>query len=112
MDLKAAAKKPKLQKFSLDSEYVIDEYGEPLEFYMYDRYPMPTYIRLSTVQPSDTAGMLDVIRELVLDAQGTTMLDADDQLPPKVMVDMINVVVEQLGNLAGQTSQELTATQK
>lgn len=103
MDLKAVAKKPKLQKISLDAEHVIATYGESLDFYMYDRYDMPTYIRLSAVDQTNTAEMLDVIREMVLDASGNSMLEPEDQLPPAVMVDMMNAVVAQLGNLDRQT---------
>lgn len=104
MDLKAAAKKPKLHKISLEAAHVIDEYGEALDFYMYDRYDMPTYIKLSMVDQADTGAMLEVIRELVLDSKGKTMLEPEDQLPPAVMVDMMNAVVNQLGNLNRQIS--------
>jgi len=104
MDLKAVAKKPKLQKITLDSDHVVATYGESLDFYMYDRYDMPTYIRLSSVDQTNTVEMLDMIRELVLDQKGKEMLAPDDQLPPPVMVDMMNAVVEQLGNLTRQTS--------
>jgi hypothetical protein len=103
MDLRAAAKKPKLEKITLDSEYVIKAYGEPLDFYMWDRQPMPTYIHLSTIDQSDTKAMLDAIQSMVLDATGKPMLGPDDQLEPNVMIDMINAVVAQLGNSVGQT---------
>jgi len=103
MDLRAAAVKPKLQKLTLDSEYVTAEYGEPLDFYMWDRQSMPTYINLSTISNDDTAGMLDAIRGLVMDEHGALMLEDGMELPPQVMIDMINKVVEHLGNSVGQT---------
>ena len=103
MDLRQAAVKPKLQKITLDSEYVMKEYGEPLEFYMWDRQRMPVYIHLSTLDQSDTAAVLDAVRKLVLDATGNEMLSDDIELAPNVMIDVINAVVEQLGNSVGQT---------
>jgi len=103
MDLRQAAVKPKLQKITLDSEYVLEEYSEPLEFYMWDRQKMPTYIQLSTIDQSDMVGMLEAVRTLVLDSSGNKMLSTDEELPPQIMVDMINAVVEQLGNAVGQT---------
>ncbi len=103
MDLRAAALKPKLQKITLDSEYVTAEYGEPLEFYMWDRQSMPVYIQLSTISNDDTAGMIQAIRELVLNSAGELMLSGDEELPPQVMIDMINAVVTHLGNSVGQT---------
>lgn len=103
MDLRQAAVKPKLQKITLDSEYVMKEYGEPLEFFMWDRQRMPVYIHLSTLDQSDTAAVLDAVRKLVLDANGKEMLSDDIELAPNVMIDVINAVVEQLGNSVGQT---------
>jgi hypothetical protein len=64
---------------------------------------MPTYIHLSTIDQADTAQMLNAIQEMVLDANGKRMLGMDDQLDPNVMIDMINAVVEHLGNSVGQT---------
>jgi hypothetical protein len=103
MDLKKIASKPKLQKFTLDSEYVIKEYGEPLEFYMWDRQSMSTYIRLSSIDKTDFAEMITVIRDLVLDEQGTPQLSDGEELPVNVMLDLIKSVVDNLGNSVSQT---------
>jgi hypothetical protein len=70
---------------------------------MWDRQSMPTYINLSTISNDDTAGMLDAIRGLVMDEHGALMLEDGMELPPQVMIDMINKVVEHLGNSVGQT---------
>jgi hypothetical protein len=103
MDLRAAAIKPKLVEITLDSDYVMKEYGEPLTFYMWDRQSMPVYIHLSTLDKSDMRGMLEAIRDLVLDRSGEKMLSDGVELPPNVMIDVINRVVDQLGNSVGQT---------
>jgi len=47
--------------------------------------------------------MLDAIRALVMDEHGKLMLEEGMELPPQVMIDMINKVVEHLGNSVGQT---------
>lgn len=104
MDLKAVAQKPKLIKITLDSEYVLAEYREPLEFFMYDRQSIPTYMRFSQIPQSDTGALIDEIRKLVLTAEGKQMLDDDDELPPNIMLDMINAVVTHLGNSQSQIS--------
>jgi len=70
---------------------------------MWDRQSMPTYINLSTISNDDTAGMLAAIRALVMDEHGALMLEDGMELPPQVMIDMINKVVEHLGNSVGQT---------
>lgn len=102
MDLKQIAEKPKLVKLTLDKEHIIETYGEPVEFYMYDRQSIPTFVKLSALE-NDTAEMIEMVKELVMDSKGNRMLDEDEQLPVPVMVDMIETVVEQLGNAAGQT---------
>jgi hypothetical protein len=104
MDLKAIATKPQLQKFTLESKFVMDTYGEPLEFYMWDRQSMPTFIRLSSIDKSDFAAMIECVRDLVLDSKGNQMLERGDELPVNVMLDLINSVVDHLGNSVGQIS--------
>lgn len=104
MDLKAIATKPQLQKFTLDSKFVMDTYKEPLEFYMWDRQSMPTFIRLSSIDKSDFAAMIECVRDLVLDSEGNQMLDRGDELPVNIMLDLINKVVDHLGNSVGQIS--------
>ena len=109
MELKAVAKKPQLISRKLEDDHILNQYGEPLEFFMYDRYSVAEYIRISQIDQTDYAQLLDMVYDFVLDANGNRMLTEDDQLPPEVMIDMINSVVEQLGNSASQTSKTKTA---
>ena len=102
MDLKQIAEKPKLVKLSLDSERILEAYGEPVDFYMYDRQSIPTYLQLSQLE-NDTGALVDTVKSLVMDESGNRMLAEDDELPAFAMVEMIEKVVGQLGNAAGQT---------
>jgi hypothetical protein len=103
MDLKTIAAKPKLERISINEEHIVKEYGEPLEFYMWDRQDMSTYMRLSSIDTKDLSAMIDEIRMFVLDAEGKRMLDDDEQLPMPVLIAVINAVVTRLGNSVSQT---------
>jgi len=105
MDLKQIAEKPKLIKLALDSERILESYGEPVEFYMYDRQSIPTFLKLSQLE-NDTGALVDTVKQLVMDAKGNRMLEEDEELPAFAMVEMIEKVVGQLGNAAGQTLKE------
>lgn len=111
MDLRAVASKPVLQKVTLDNPQFLETFGEPLEFFMYDRQSMDTYIRLSTINQTDVGAMIKEVRKLLFDAQGKPMLDEDQELPIDVLIETINAVVARLGNLESQTSKTLTKTQ-
>lgn len=103
MDLKKLAAKPKLERIVIDEPHIIEEFGEPLEFYMWDRQPMNTYVRLSNVDTRDIDNMIEEIRGLILDQEGKRMLENDDQLPITVLLSVINAVVTRLGNFKSQT---------
>lgn len=105
MDLKQIAEKPTLVKLTLDKEHIIKTYGEPVDFYMYDRQSIPTFMKMSALE-NDTGEMIEMVKELVMDKNGNRMLDPDEELPVPVMVDMIEKVVDQLGNSASQTMNE------
>lgn len=101
MKLKDLAKKPQLKQVTLDDEFIVQAYGEPVEFWMYDRQDLPTYIRLSKI--SENANDLPaLVREMVLDEKGKPVL-GDEILPVEIMVRVIEAVVKNLGNFRDLT---------
>jgi|DEB0MinimDraft_3_1074331.scaffolds.fasta_scaffold16234_2 hypothetical protein len=105
MDLSQLAETPKLLKLQLDSDTIIKKYGEPVEFWMYDRQSIPTYIKLSQLE-NDTNELIDVVQQLVMNEQGKPMLKADQTLPLDIMMAMVERVVTELGNGVGQTMKD------
>jgi hypothetical protein len=103
MKLGDLAKKPQLIKVSMDDEFIVKAYGEPVDFYMYDRQDLPTYIKLSKVE-SDNDELPKLIRQLVLDEKGKPALAADKVLDVEIMIKVIETVVKNLGNLKNLTS--------
>lgn len=103
MKLAALAAKPKLVKITIDEAEIIERYGEALEFYIYDRQSMETYMNLSQLTENNIDEIVNTILPLVLDEDGTPALDPKDQLPIDVAVKVIEKVTISLGNLASQT---------
>lgn len=98
MKLKDLAKEPTLVKVVLDDEEIVKEYGEPVEFYTWDRQPMNTYLSMASIDSENMSAVFDAIKELVLDEDGNQILDDKNGLPPLVLLKVLNTVVEQLGN--------------
>ena len=103
MELKKLATKPNLIKVIVDKDTIVEAYGEPLEFYMWDRQPLPTYLRLSQLQEDELA-IFEIMKDLVLDEKGNGVLNDGEMLPIEIMVPVIETALKQLGNKLPQTS--------
>jgi hypothetical protein len=97
MKLSQIAAKPQLIMMTIDDEETVKEFGEPLEFYTWDRQPMDTFMQLATVSNKDPNVMLNIVRTLILDEQGKEILTADAMLPSHVLLRVIARVVDLLG---------------
>ena len=97
MKLTQLAAKPRLVKILLDDEDTVTEYGEPIEFWVYDRQPLERFISMASMRAEDFASLVRVVNDMVLDEQGQPVLKAEETLPTPVMTRVINKVVETLG---------------
>jgi hypothetical protein len=98
MKLSQIAAKPKLIEVSIDDEDIIKEYAEPLTFFTWDRQPMDVFTRMANLsESSDIAGLLDIVRTLVLDDDGKEILTKESTLPTSVLMKVISKVTEHLG---------------
>jgi len=98
MKLSQIAAKPKLIEVSIDDEEVIKEYEEALTFYTWDRQPMDVFTRMANLSESnDVAGLLDIVRTLVLDEDGKEILTKESTLPTSILMKVIKKVTEHLG---------------
>lgn len=112
MDLRAVAQTPKLVKITLDDPAIVETYGESIDFWMYDRQDISTYLRFSTIK-DNTTELIAVVRDLVRDKSGNQMLAENQVLPLDIMTSMIQAVTQHLGNSTSQTtagSETLTAS--
>lgn len=104
MKLSELSTTPKLINIVIDDEDVIDQYKEPIEFWIYDRQSMSTFMKLATVDESGIAELAEVILDLVLDEDGKPMLTNGATPPPTIMMKVVSKVVEALGNSESLTS--------
>lgn len=99
MKLSQIAKKPQLTTVTIDDEDVVKEFGEPLEFYTWDRQPMDVFLKLSSVNPDNQSEIIKVVTELVLDEKGKKVLTDESVIPAWVLILVMNRIVDSLGKL-------------
>ncbi len=97
MKLTQLTAKPQLIKILLDDEEIIQEYKEPIEFWIWDRQPMSNFVKFANLKEDDVSSMMSTIQDLVLDEQGNTVLSDDTTIPIPVLTKVIQRVVETLG---------------
>lgn len=97
MKLAQLAAKPQLIKIELNDKDVVEEFGEALEFWTWDRQPLETFMKLANSKENDTLGMIEIVRTLILDESGKEIITKDVMLPSHVLIRVIAKIVETLG---------------
>lgn len=97
MKLTQLAAKPQLIKISIDDEEIVSEYGEAIEFHIWDRQPMSNFVKFANMKEDDIGSMMATIQDLVLDEQGKKFLTDETTIPIPVLTKVIQRVVETLG---------------
>ena len=97
MKLSELAVKPQLTKITIDSEQLVEKYGEPVDFYVLDRLPLDKYTKLASVKTEDFSSMIDLVKELILDEDGKPVMDDDHVLPTDILNEAMVKVVEVVG---------------
>ena len=97
MKINQLAAKPQLIKIVLDDKAIVEEYGESIEVWTWDRQPLETFMKLANSQGQDPSLIIDVVRTLILDEDGKQVIDGDRMLPTRVLLPLIQKIVETLG---------------
>jgi len=97
MNLKDIATKPKLIKLTVDNEDIVKNYGEALDFYIYDRQPIAVFGRLANADKENFTDIADLINALVLDEKGEAICKDGLQLPMDVLTEVMGLVSSHLG---------------
>jgi|AntDeeMinimDraft_6_1070357.scaffolds.fasta_scaffold07007_3 hypothetical protein len=108
MKLQQLASKPTLTKIVIDDEDIVKEYGEELEFYIYDRQPMSVFMKLASMDQNENSleDLAHIVEDMIMDEQGKKIINKDVSLPIDVMVKVIEKTVNRLGNTKTPTSVE------
>lgn len=97
MKLSQIASEPKLIEITLDDADVVKQYGEAITFHTYDRQPMDVFMRLANLDGKDTGQLIEIVKTLILDEKGNTLLNDNVMLPTGILMKAISKVTEQLG---------------
>jgi hypothetical protein len=97
MKLTQLAAKPQLVKIELNDEDVVKEYGEPLEFHIWDRQPMDRFVKLAQMKGDNMSELIEAVNDMVLDEEGNPIIKDGLVLPTNIMTKVIGKVVETLG---------------
>jgi len=97
MKLSELKAKPKLVKLVLDDEKTLEAYGEPVEFWAYDRQPMAVFLAMTSIDEKNPGEALMKLKDLILDEDGKPILESDDALPTGLLTSAIGKVTELLG---------------
>ena len=110
MKLSQLAAKPQLIKITLDDEDTVKEFGEALDFYIHDRQSMDVFVRLATLDYTNFGQVASLVKELVLDEEGKTVVKDDLVLPTHILMKAITKVIEELGKSVATTTTKEIAT--
>jgi hypothetical protein len=97
MKLSQLAAKPQLVKITLDSAEIVQEYGEPVEFYTWDRQPLEVFMKLANSSSADGASMINIVRTMILNEDGTQIITDEHMLPTNILVEAISRLTATLG---------------
>jgi hypothetical protein len=97
MKLTQLVAKPQLIKMTIDDEDIIKEFGEAIDFWVWDRQPIDKFVRLATMGSDSFGEMVKEVNDMILDEEGRAMITDGLTLPTKVMTKVIGKVVETLG---------------
>lgn len=104
MKLQALAAKPQLTKIVIDDEATIEHYGEAIEFYIYDRYSMDLYMKLSSLDSvKESKAMSDLAYDIMLDEDGNQIMKDGVELPVDIQIKAVEKTLISLGNTVTRT---------
>lgn len=104
MKLTQLAAKPQLIKITLDDEETKANYGDELEFWIYDRQDLETFSKLAMLDIKEFDKLASMINKMILNEHGKPVVQGDLVLPADVMMKAIQKVVDVLGKPLASTS--------
>lgn len=97
MKLSELTAEPKLIEITIDDEDTVEQYGEALTFYTYDRQPMDVFLRLANIDQKNAGDLINIVKTLILDENGKQVVTDKSVLPTGVLMKAIAKVSELLG---------------
>lgn len=109
MKITELASVPKLIEISLDTDELLEKYGEPITFHTYDIVGLNTYFEFFNARTDGQYEQLDkMIKKLILDEKGKPALKDNEDLPIDIAAAAINKIGEILGKSQSKMSTQTT----
>lgn len=99
MKLSELARQPQLIEITIDDADIVEQFGEPLTFWTWDRQPMDIFLKMASIDSSNAGQIIDAVKSLILDEAGQPVLRDGQALPTSVMMRVITRIVDALGKL-------------
>lgn len=97
MDITQLSSTPKLIAVNITHEEIIKKYGEQVTFYIYDRQPLDLYARMASMKQDDMMSIMELMKIVILDAQGEPVMSEGRVLPIDVLTAAMREVIDILG---------------
>ena len=97
MKLSDLAAKPQLQEIIIDEHEIVEKYGDSLSFYINDRLPLDTYVKLASVDQKNAGEMFSIMKDFILDENGDPVMKDGNTLPTDLLNAAVMKVTETLG---------------
>lgn len=112
MNISDLATRPELQQLTLDSEAIVEAYGEPITFWMRDHLDLATYFDFYKFQKESSGEQLmSTLRKIVLTAEGKPAIPDDCILPVDVTLEIMVKINDNLGKSKTRLSKKEVGTQ-
>jgi hypothetical protein len=96
---------PKIIELVIDDAKIVETYGEPVKFYSFDHISLPKFFAFFQAQSDGNLEKLtDIMRELLLNAEGKPLLAKDESLPIDLFTAVIMKVADHLGKSGTKNS--------
>jgi len=93
----------KLIKITLDSKRILEQFGEPIDFYMNSEVDIETYFALYQHQSNGiTNELMALLATIIRTSSGQLLLGPDDRLPISIIPDVIRAVLQQMDQVRNQ----------
>lgn len=95
--IKEFARRPELIEVQLNSQEIIELYGEPITFWMKDFIDINSYFDFFHSQQTRDENLNIVLRKIILNEQGQPIIGEDEFLPVNLAVAALTKISEILG---------------
>lgn len=112
MDIKKIARKPELVEVVIDDQDIVENYGEPITFWMREFVDLNTYFEYFRSQSEHQGDALtEILRKVILNKEGKPALGKDDELPVDISLAAIGKMNDVLGKSKPRSSTQKVGQQ-